>query len=98
MVSNDGGGFAYGSVSITINDTSYTGGGFPTTGWNPGNDIDRVTILLHELAHAISFLQPGDVNGFGAKDGPGYPDQQALNVKAINDNCIIPLKNILPSQ
>ncbi len=97
-VTNDGGGWAYGSVSININSTNYTGGGFPTNGWNTGSDMDRTTILLHELAHAISLLQPGDVNGFGAPDGnpldPKQRAQQLKNQQAINDDCINPLMKL----
>ena len=49
------GGFHYGSFSITINDSNYIGpNGPPGSYWNLGSDIDRVTILLHELSHGIA--------------------------------------------
>jgi len=88
-------GFYFGSASITINSSTYTGpNGPPSTFWNLGSSIDRATILVHELAHAIAKLQPGDVNGFNAPDGIGNATQQADNVQRINDECITPLKAI----
>ena len=43
-----------GSVSSVIQDSDNAS--LPGNAWDNGKDIDRVTILLHELGHALAFL------------------------------------------
>jgi RHS repeat-associated protein len=80
----------FGSVTISIN--SGVGVNGPANMWNKSDPFTNATTLLHELAHANALLQPGDVNGFGAKDvGQGNIDQQNTNVSLIQSQCMNPL-------